>query len=65
MKQFTATGKLRHWDEKEGRLISLEAGDTVQLRDELVKFFCNHGWGAAPGIETKPAVPGVVELKAR
>ena len=62
MKPFTAKGKLVHHDTVDDRMIIMLDGDTLSLRDELVEFFCSHGWGTAPGVETKPAVPGVVTL---
>ena len=65
MKAFTAKGKLRHFDAQEDRMISMEDGDTLQVRDDLAEFFCSHGWGTAPGVETKPAKPGVVTLEVK
>lgn len=62
MNLFTADHKIRHWDEADKRLIALEKGDAVNLRDELVAFFCANGWGTAPGVETNAPVPGVRAL---
>jgi len=62
MKPFTATGKLRHHDPVDDRLIHMESGDTLQLRDDMVEFFCSHGWGTAPGVTAAEPKPGVTTL---
>jgi hypothetical protein len=62
MKKFTAGERIKHWDKDEDRLIALEKGDVVELRDELAEYFCKLGWGKAPGVATGERKTGVTTL---
>lgn len=60
--RFTAGETVKHWDDVDQRLVALNEGDSVELRDGLCKYFCEQGWGASEGCETGERVPGHVKL---
>jgi hypothetical protein len=62
VREFTARGALRQFDDKENVLISMEDNETRELRDDLVLVFCARGWGTSPGLPVIAPKPGHVHL---